>query len=361
MTDFNINALILTHSNVEIDGRLNELIDIFNQISNVSIFQKSVNESYIKFMIRMLGYIKKNGSTFDLIVLDNTEVCLAFYIIKVFFNRFLNDPFIIKDFREFYLISDMRSIKEKIALKYEIKFYAKAHLCISANEERSKLMLETFDLKELPLVFENIRNLKNIESVDVSDVFDFKRKKFRIISTGGYNIERGAFELVKGFEKISDDNEFELLIVGDKKCTDFDIIRNYIQRENIHNIYLLDKVPFNKLKSIIDKCDVGIVQYSKKDFNNIYCASGKVYEYISLGKPIVTTSNITLKNLCDKYTIGIVDDEYYNGIIQIYEHYSLYQSKANELMKVIEKEDYSKNLSKRILEKYNEYNTKKTS
>ena len=40
--------------------------------------------------------------------------------------------------------------------------------------------------------------------------------------------------------------------------------------------------------------------------NNKYCASGKIFEFLYEGIPVVTTTNITLKTVCDEYNICLL-------------------------------------------------------
>ena len=64
------------------------------------------------------------------------------------------------------------------------------------------------------------------------------------------------------------------------------------------------------LKYFIENSQVGMVTYHQHDLNNKYCASGKIYEFLFEGKPVVTSTNPPLADFCGKYGIGIAEDNY---------------------------------------------------
>ena len=91
------------------------------------------------------------------------------------------------------------------------------------------------------------------------------------------------------------------------------------------NVELIGRLTQTELKYLISKCQIGIVNYGQYDTNNKYCASGKIYEFIYEGLPVVTTTNPTLKKLCDQEKIGYADDKYAEGINRIIENYNEYK------------------------------------
>ena len=72
-------------------------------------------------------------------------------------------------------------------------------------------------------------------------------------------------------------------------------------------------------------CNVGIVSYSNKNINNRLCASGKIYEYISLGIPVIVSNNLPLRNLVNLYNIGSVvncDQNFFKNYLQNIDNYN---------------------------------------
>ena len=63
--------------------------------------------------------------------------------------------------------------------------------------------------------------------------------------------------------------------------------------------------------------DVGIVRYHNRDRNNRYCASGKLYEFIYSGLPVVCSSNLTLSKFINKTGTGVSDTSFKNGLTML--------------------------------------------
>ena len=115
-----------------------------------------------------------------------------------------------------------------------------------------------------------------------------------------------------------------LFLVGESEKQDEQVIRNIIKSNNIDYVTILGRLNQTELKYLISQCHIGIVNYGQYDTNNKYCASGKLYEYLFEGIPVVTTTNPPLKRLCEEYNIGVSDDEYADGINAIIENYDDY-------------------------------------
>ncbi|MBN2108337.1 MAG: hypothetical protein JW832_13005 [Deltaproteobacteria bacterium] len=70
---------------------------------------------------------------------------------------------------------------------------------------------------------------------------------------------------------------------------------------------ILSSVPRFQLLSCIAEADAGLVYYPvsvEKSFNQRYCAPAKFFEYVSVGLPVVASSNPSLVDLIDHYGVG---------------------------------------------------------
>ena len=81
------------------------------------------------------------------------------------------------------------------------------------------------------------------------------------------------------------------------------------------------------------------MNYGQYDLNNKYCASGKLYEFLYEGIPVVTTTNPPLKGLCKRYGIGIADDDYFNGINAVLDNYTQYKNAVKRFINTNTVED----------------------
>ena len=106
--------------------------------------------------------------------------------------------------------------------------------------------------------------------------------------------------------------------------------------------------------------DVGIVNYSMKNRNNIYCASGKVYEFLSLNMPVLTTENYSLKDFINNNNFGISNNDFKKSINAMAEKISFYKQKSSSFSSIDKIYNYNKNFVKSLIFKIeNSKNEKK--
>ena len=197
-------------------------------------------------------------------------------------------------------------------------------------------MEQEFKLQELPLIYENLRELKYESDEELNKAKQkldplISSEDINIISSSGCSLERTNDVLVENILKVK--RKCKLFLVGDSTARDEKVIRDIIVKNSIHNVEILGKLNQTELKYLISRCHIGIVNYGQYDTNNRLCASGKLYEFIYEGIPVVTTSNPPLKRLCDSEKIGCADDSYAEGINTVLEHYSEYKKNVFEFAK----------------------------
>lgn len=355
-----MKILLISYGDLDYDGRLRSLISLFNRIGDVYSYtrgSKSITEHgevcdlpYGLFIKNSIVFAKKK-TNIDVLVLDNRKATIPGLIIK----KMINPRCVIQDCRELYLINEVKHFASKIGCIFEREMIKKADIVICANRERAKIMKHIYDLSEEPLVYENLRQLKYSSEDDIQ-LFKEKFKDYikddeiRIISTSGCSIDRTNDVLVKNLSYV--ENKCRLFLVGENNIEEKNIICRIASDNKKNCITILNQLKQGELKYLISKCDIGIVNYGQYDINNKYCASGKLYEYLYEGIPVVTTSNPPLKNICRKYKVGIFDDTYYMAINSIITDYCEY--KANVIKytkkKTIETNDniFIEEISKKI-------------
>jgi len=279
---------------------------------------------YFCFIKEAIKAIKDENP--DILILhDNYTAAILRWLYKQ-----KKDIFIIYDTSELYIDIKPKSLKQLIALHmnyFEKKYLKYANIVIAANNERAEIMKNYFHLKKPPIVFDNIHRIE-----DKYDINEYNRKygylfnkninTFYIAYAGGIGRSRMTFELAEVVGKLGD--EYQLIILGNynpKDKKNFDLM---IKKNRFSNIAYLGFVPRDEWKYILSKSHISVVAFSQDTINNIYCASGKLYESLFEGKPVLTSTNPPLKRLCDKYKIGVSTNDFLEGILELKKNYEYY-------------------------------------
>lgn len=364
-----MNVLLISNSIIEYDGRLRELVKISKGIGDTYyitralsskekekshyVFSNSGMFNYVKFLNYCLKIAKQINyqNKIDVIFVDNRKAILPAILIK----NITKVRCIIYDSRELYLLKESRNISNFIGCLLEKLFINKFDLIVCANSQRSKIMKDLHNLKQLPLVYENIRKLNVPSELDDEQIYEQKYKQiftndtFVIIATDGFSKERDTGRLINTIKKLSE--KYILLIAGKitkQKIIELNKIFEINKHKNIHTIGMLSE---QELKYVINKSNIGFVSYPMDTFNNIYCASGKIYEFIFEGIPVLTSKNPPLQELCNKYKIGISTDDYWSAILEISNNYELYKNNVLNMQKLVSVEKNNNILLEQI--KYN--------
>lgn len=333
-----MKIFLISYGDFDYDGRLRELYKVFSKMGELySITRGSVSQdpghrlykgSYAGFIPKAIAY-GNSLDQIDLLVLDNRKSVMPGLVL-----RGLKKPkLVIQDCRELYDIKDVEHFVGKVGCIIEKWGIDRSDILISANKERSELMKEIFGLKRLPIVYENLRQLKYSSEAAMQEQAErfapyIHDDEIRIISSCGCSVSRTNDVLVRNLGKV--DKKCRLFLVGDSSQKDRRVIEGIIAEQKLDNVEIFEQLNQDELKYLISVCHIGIVNYHQKDINNKFCASGKVYDFIYEGIPVVTTTNPPLKRMCDENGVGCSDDAYFNAINQVLADYETYQSNVRK-------------------------------
>lgn len=328
--------LLVSYSDCKFDGRLRELKKVCALLGDCySVIRKTTETDSQNFAIEKTGipgiveFIKKSinitkSMNIDVVLLDNRMSSIP----GIFIRFFCPKVKIIQDVRELYLRKERNGLKSKIGCLIEKHMIKRADVVICANEYRAKVMEDIYQLKRTPIVYENLRMLSYAPDTDFAE-FEKKYAYLNadtlpiVISTSGVEVHRTNDKLTREFSDLK--GIAKLLMVGGGCKQDWDTIKEIIQKYELDNVYLVDKIPEDELKYLVSLASIGVVNYGMYDTNNTYCASGKVYEFLYDQIPVVTTENPPLKGLCEKYQVGVSGKSYADSIKQVLSNYDYYK------------------------------------
>lgn len=359
------NIIFISCGNYEYDGRLRELLNVARSMGNVTAFfasEKNIflsdcvcysteslsGTSYVKFIAFIIQ--KTRGlKNIDILFVDNRKAVIPALLLKI-----LRHPkAIIQDMRELYLCRQSSSIFSKLGCLFESIMIKCSDVLICANDERVRLVRRLFKRKKPILSYENIRRLEYSPNADIKkfekkykSIFDVK-DSFKLIATSGCDIARGTIQLIEAIKYNS--QKIDLYLVGGGTEDDIKKIDRLMEDLQLECIHKIGKVGQDELKYLIAQCDCGVVNYGASDLNNKFCASGKIYEFIFEGIPVITTTNPPLRNYCKKYGIGVSEEDYGVAINQMIENYNIYKKNAEKLSQVIDVEENNTQIRQKIM------------
>lgn len=236
---------------------------------------------------------------------------LTFFRVLYYIKKLRPNKKLIHYATELYTVDDVP--KHKNLLIFYKKHASIPDLVIECDSFRAKYRIYKYKLTTDIIVINNTIPL--IEHKYRASLFDLAGigKKINIpivVYTGAGYLHREIDLLIDGIYKAK--NKFFFIAFCYGPIEEINIIREYAN--NIlgeGNCKICSSVERELLLSCIDQADIGIVYYKPSlSIGNSLASPTKFYEYISNGLPVLSSNNITLTTLIEKYNLGcFVKDE----------------------------------------------------
>ena len=218
---------------------------------------------------------------------------------------------------------------------FEKRIVKRVDMLVCASEQRGEIMQKHYGLKSMPFVVPNISQLAiNDNDPDTANTLStlkefFSRDGLTIVYAGVVTTSRRINELFDAVLALAD--RCKLLIVGDG-----DALSALKEKSAAHSeltVAFTGKVPYKSLGSILSRCDIGFLYYPIDTLNNIYCASNKIYEYASVGLPMLSNENPTVKHVLEDEHIGISTSDFKEGLQLLAEISNKYKDNCDTFTK----------------------------
>jgi glycosyltransferase involved in cell wall biosynthesis len=178
--------------------------------------------------------------------------------------------------------------------KHRIAYFKKKYPAVG-----DVLLLENFPRRdELP---------KNSED-PFRKIYPIARDQKIVLYTGLIAAKRNVEELIDSMALCGD--EFVLVLLGRTFKGYEEALRERIRKGGLEKkVFLHDAVPYAHILKCMAAGDIGTAFYRNTNINNYYCASNKLFEYIALGKPVLTNNYPGLLESLERYRQGVCLDK----------------------------------------------------
>jgi glycosyltransferase involved in cell wall biosynthesis len=205
----------------------------------------------------------------------------------------------------------MGGVKEKIWGYIERKSIKNCDSIIMPEKNRIAYFRKKYPLAPKIYLLENFPSMNEIPN-GKKDLFREKypieKKQKIILYTGLIASRRHVEDLIHAMNLCGD--KFVLIILGNSfKGYDKFLLGLIDKFQLTGNVFILGPVPHTEILKYMSSCDIGIALYRNDNLNNYYCASNKLYEYIALGKPVITNNYPGLLDYIHTFRQGICLDE----------------------------------------------------
>jgi glycosyltransferase involved in cell wall biosynthesis len=129
-----------------------------------------------------------------------------------------------------------------------------------------------------------------------------KDKFFLLFQGAGINPERGVEELVLAMHHL-DPERFHLVIVGGGESW-YNIVRLVGDNGLADRITLIPKIPFEQLRSVTRRAQLGLSLDKPNNINHIYGLPNKIFDYLHSGVPVLVSRLVELEKIVNAYAVG---------------------------------------------------------
>lgn len=167
---------------------------------------------------------------------------------------------------------------------------------------------------------------------------------YRIVYLGSINKANNVKTLVDAASILKDNPKYRFFIYGNGAYRKE--LEKYVDEKHVSNVVFKEpRISFAECAWVVSRATVGIMNY-ERGFGRWGVSSGKMFQYLAAGRPIVCNINIVYDNLIEDNRLGIARDietpqAFAEAIRNIAEQpIAEYQAMCNRVRKVAERFDY---------------------
>ncbi len=158
-----------------------------------------------------------------------------------------------------------------------------------------------------------INNGIDIEQFD-KDVLAYPRSDkdlndpntYKIIYLGSINLANNVQTLIDAAKILQDNPKYRFFFYGDGAQREQ--LEQIVKEQQISNVVFKEKrIPLEECAWVVSQATVNVMNYAK-NFGHMGVSSGKMFQYLAAGKPIVCNIDIKYDNLIEDNKLGVAKD-----------------------------------------------------
>ena len=231
------------------------------------------------------------------------------------------------DNNELFMQTNMSFLKKMVWMPIHSLVFLKADIILHAEENRMEYCKRKYSTSAKHILLEN---LPFVEQNSIPRSRNEFHDPIRIVYIGAFLPSRCIEDILEAFHEIP--SELALCdLIGYGKFSYMTILKKHASSLSLDNVRFLPPIPHADVLNVLNNYDVGLAFYRSSNLNQYYCAPNKVYDYIACNMPIIGSDNPSLRDILEKYEIGVcLDSISGKSMIQAIEHI-----KSNKLQESI--------------------------
>lgn len=182
---------------------------------------------------------------------------------------------------------------------------------------------------------------------------DINRKDIcKVIYLGSVNLANHVKTLIDAASILQENPKYQFFIYGNG--ADRDYLEKYVEDKNIANVHFKERrIPLCECAWVVSQATVNVMNY-EKGFGHMGVSSGKLWQYLAAGKPIVCNIDIAYDDVITENHLGIAKDietpeAFAQAIRDLAEQpRASYDAMCERVRKTAERFDYKKLAAKEI-------------
>jgi glycosyltransferase involved in cell wall biosynthesis len=154
--------------------------------------------------------------------------------------------------------------------------------------------------------FHNVPNYLNFKTFPIPDKLDFPGNSIlKLVYGGGLDYQRGLDIIIRALKNVTSKNKnIHLTIAGTGNA--LEPLKKLTNNLGLNQfVTFLGQVPPSKISEVMNNAHVGIIPHRKSPHTDNGIPH-KLFQYMILGKPILASDIITIKNIVESTQCGLI-------------------------------------------------------